>query len=309
MALGCVFALCCWRAFATRSPRAHAPSPPKHPPHPQKNSYICEFTLKYFRKKATLLRHLAKLPARHPPGDEIYRSPPPPPGADPSRCGGAVASPPIAVFEVDGKRHKTYCQNLCLLSKLFLDHKTLYYDVDPFLFYVLCEVDADGYHTVGYFSKEKNWQNQEGSYNLACILTLPAYQRKGYGRFLIALAYQLSRLEGRAGTAERPLSDLGAVSFRSYWQRAVLDVLREARGDVSVQDISERTMMTTGDVTDTLRRLGLLNYWKGSHYISASARVVEEYCRQVAGQRVLEVDPRFLHWQPLTAGPVAGGKK
>ena len=26
-------------------------------------------------------------------------------------------------------------------SKLFLDHKTLYYDVDPFLFYVLCERD------------------------------------------------------------------------------------------------------------------------------------------------------------------------
>jgi hypothetical protein len=37
-----------------------------------------------------------------------------------------------------------YCQSLCLLSKLFLDHKTLYYDVDPFLFYVLCEVDEDG---------------------------------------------------------------------------------------------------------------------------------------------------------------------
>jgi histone acetyltransferase MYST1 len=297
--------------------RSRPPSPPSSPPkNPtatnQQNSYICEFTLKYFRKKATLLRHLAKLPARHPPGDEIYRSPPPPPGASGSAAfagSNAVASPPIAVFEVDGKRHKTYCQNLCLLSKLFLDHKTLYYDVDPFLFYVLCEVDADGYHTVGYFSKEKNWQNQEGSYNLACILTLPAYQRKGYGRFLIALAYQLSRLEGRAGTAERPLSDLGAVSFRSYWQKAVLDVLREARGDVSVQDISDRTMMTTGDVTDTLRRLGLLNYWKGSHYISASARVVEEYCRQVAGgQRVLEVDPRFLHWQPLTAGPVVGKK-
>jgi hypothetical protein len=29
---------------------------------------------------------------------------------------------------------------LCLLSKLFLDHKTLYYDVDPFLFYVMTEV-------------------------------------------------------------------------------------------------------------------------------------------------------------------------
>jgi hypothetical protein len=39
---------------------------------------------------------------------------------------------------------QVYCQSLCLLSKLFLDHKTLYYDVDPFLFYVLCEKDERG---------------------------------------------------------------------------------------------------------------------------------------------------------------------
>jgi len=61
--------------------------------------YICEYSLKYFRKKATLLRHLAKLKERHPPGDEIYRSPPPPPNS-PNYIGGAVANPPIAVFEV-----------------------------------------------------------------------------------------------------------------------------------------------------------------------------------------------------------------
>jgi hypothetical protein len=41
-----------------------------------------------------------------------------------------------------------YYQNLCLLSKLFLDHKTLYYVVDRFLFYVLCERDSSGYHLV-----------------------------------------------------------------------------------------------------------------------------------------------------------------
>lgn len=61
--------------------------------------YICEYSLKYFRKKATLLRHLAKLKERHPPGDEIYRSPPPPTN-NPGYLGGAVANPPIAVFEV-----------------------------------------------------------------------------------------------------------------------------------------------------------------------------------------------------------------
>ena len=46
-----------------------------------------------------------------------------------------------------------YCQNLCLLAKLFLDHKTLYFDVEPFLFYILTEVDRQGAHLVGYFSK------------------------------------------------------------------------------------------------------------------------------------------------------------
>ena len=48
---------------------------------------------------------------------------------------------------------QTYSQNLCLLAKCFLDHKTLYYDTDPFLFYVMTEYDSKGFHIVGYFSK------------------------------------------------------------------------------------------------------------------------------------------------------------
>lgn len=50
----------------------------------------------------------------------------------------------LSVFEVDGLVSKIYCQNLCLLAKLFLDHKTLYYDVEPFLFYVLTLNDHKG---------------------------------------------------------------------------------------------------------------------------------------------------------------------
>lgn len=51
---------------------------------------------------------------------------------------------------------QTYSQNLCLLAKCFLDHKTLYYDTDPFLFYVMTEYDSKGFHIVGYFSKVHN---------------------------------------------------------------------------------------------------------------------------------------------------------
>ena len=83
---------------------------------------------------------------------------------------------------MDGRKNKVYAQNLCLLAKLFLDHKTLYYDTDPFLFYVMTECDSRGNHIVGYFSKEKE---STEDYNVACILALPPYQRKGYGRLLI----------------------------------------------------------------------------------------------------------------------------
>jgi len=61
--------------------------------------------------------------------------------------------PGLGVFQVDGNVSKLFCQNLCLLAKLFLDHKTLYYDVEPFLFYILTQNDDKGCHLVGYFSK------------------------------------------------------------------------------------------------------------------------------------------------------------
>jgi len=39
--------------------------------------------------------------------------------------------------------------------------------------------------------------------------------------------YLLSRVEGQPGSPEKPLSDLGRVSYRAYWKHVVLDFLNQ----------------------------------------------------------------------------------
>jgi len=98
-------------------------------------------------------------------------------------------------------------------------------------------------------------------YNLACILTFPCVQRKGYGRFLIAFSYELSKKEEKGGSPEKPLSDLGAVGYRSYWAHTILTVLKEYIGDeISIMDLTKITSILPEDVLSTLNILGLLRY-------------------------------------------------
>jgi histone acetyltransferase MYST1 len=137
------------------------------------------------------------------------------------------------MFEVDAQQEEIYCENLSYIAKLYLDHKTLYWNVSPFLFYVLCEIDERGYHPVGYFSKEKY---SDAGYNLACILTFPAHQRKGYGRFIIDFSYELTKKEEKVGSPEKPMSDLGQQAYIPYWTSTIVDFLLN-RSDESALSI------------------------------------------------------------------------
>jgi len=211
-------------------------------PYPEEYSrnrvlYICEFCLKYMSSDYVAWRHKLKCPAKHPPGDEIYR--------DKS----------VSVFEVDGRKNPVYCQNLCLLAKLFLGSKTLYYDVEPFLFYIMTEYDELGCHFVGYFSKEKRPSSMN---NVSCILTLPIHQRKGYGNLLIDFSYLLTRVEHKTGSPEKPLSDMGLVSYRNYWRLVLSYLLLEQKKPLSITDISDRTGMTADDIVAALEALRAL---------------------------------------------------
>ncbi|XP_037543488.1 histone acetyltransferase KAT5 [Nematolebias whitei] len=244
--------------------------------------YLCEFCLKYVKSLKCLQRHLTKCNLRHPPGNEIYRK-------------GT-----ISFFEIDGRKNKNYSQNLCLLAKCFLDHKTLYYDTDPFLFYVMTEYDSKGFHIVGYFSKEKE---STEDYNVACILTLPPYQRRGYGKLLIEFSYELSKVEGKTGTPEKPLSDLGLLSYRSYWSQTILEILMDLkpengeRPQITINEISEITSVKKEDVISTLQYLNLINYYKGQYILTLSEDIVDGH-EKAMQKRHLRIDPKGLHFTP-----------
>ncbi|OJJ02809.1 hypothetical protein ASPVEDRAFT_132279 [Aspergillus versicolor CBS 583.65] len=257
-------------------------------PYPEEYSrnkvlYICEFCLKYMNSDYVAWRHKLKCPAKHPPGDEIYRE------------------KSISIFEVDGRKNPVYCQNLCLLAKLFLGSKTLYYDVEPFLFYVMTEFDDLGCHFVGYFSKEKR---PSSANNVSCILTLPIHQRKGYGNLLIDFSYLLTRIEGKTGSPEKPLSDMGLVSYRNYWRLILSYHLRDQKSPVSIAELSERTGMTADDVVSGLEALRALvrDPVTRAYALRLDYNYFEDCIRGWESKGYVTLNPDALVWTPYIMG-------
>lgn len=263
------------------------PLPQEYAVVPDGRLWLCEFCLKYMKSRFMALRHRTKCIMHGPPGQEIYR------------CGR------VSVFEVDGSKNKIYCQNLCLLAKLFLDHKTLCYDVEPFLFYIFTETDAHGAHFVGYFSKEKL---SPMNYNVSCIMTLPIHQRRGWGYFLIEMSYLLSQREGRRGSPEKPLSDLGYLTYHSYWRIAVFRALLATGPRATPDALCERTGMERDDVLATLREAHMLEGTDESPHVTADMDVVRDVVARHDAKDYVRVHPDRLVWTPFLLPPLAPAK-
>uniref|UniRef100_A0A183BWP5 histone acetyltransferase n=1 Tax=Globodera pallida TaxID=36090 RepID=A0A183BWP5_GLOPA len=263
-------------------------------PYPQEYSclpvlHICDSCLLYVSVPES---HYKKCKRIFPPGIEIYRE------------------GHLSVFEVDGNLARVFCRNLCLLAKLFIDHKTLYFDVEPFLFYVLTLHDETGCHFVGYFSKEK-YSCQK--YNLACIVTLPCYQGMGFGRFLIEFSYLLSRRENLVGSPERPLSELGKITYHSYWLSVIYEFLYKTflltpngtskLNQISLEDISKATGVTVADIAETLAENRLLSNKDAISSLVLEENVIRAYCERSKSKKRYVLDETKLKWSPKVYTP------
>lgn len=167
----------------------------------------------------------------------------------------------LKIYMFDGEKHINYCRRLCTIGKMFIDHKTLLYDVEPFEFYVLYQNDL----LVGFFSKEKI-----SIHNLSCIVVLPSYQGKGFGYFLVDISYTL-----RKGTPEKPLSEQGLVLYKRYWCKKVYKVI-SSMDSVVLDEIADRCNMTVNDVVYALEMLDFIRCKNGVYYFEFSKKDLKD---------------------------------
>jgi GNAT superfamily N-acetyltransferase len=256
---------------------------------------ICDTCLAFFKDREDRAMHWKTACGwSHPPGDEIYRS------------GSESAQEPVSLFEIKGWEFPAYCERLVLFSKLFLEEKrtadrqtSQYTQVRAFTFYVMVRWDATlgVAEMVGYFSRLQS--TAQVSNILSCILVLPHMQRRGYGKFLINAAYELSARERRRGSAERPLSALGKVSFYSFWASRVLDELLVEDSSVRLLDLSLRTGITAEDIGECLRELGILKECGNSVVLLATPEALE-LLKKKAGSKGFPFDADRVIWTPDT---------
>ncbi|TIC12227.1 acyl-CoA N-acyltransferase [Wallemia mellicola] len=191
--------------------------------------YVCSRCFEYMTSRTTYKEHITDCPHPIPPGKKVYDG------------------HGQRIYKVDGSFFKSFCQNLSLFGKLFIDNKTVYFDLESFDYFVLTDNDQPEKHNVD-------------QYNLACIVTFPPFQNKSYGRLLIECSYALSHLDGYYGTPERPLSDLGMRSYVSFWMDILRRSLPDQKTEWTLSQWSQKTGLKEEDITLALKQSKLLDH-------------------------------------------------
>lgn len=175
------------------------------------------------------------------------------------------------ITKVRGFENVLFTQNLCLFGKLFLDNKSVYYNVDPFDFYIVYGHDSTDdkssnlkFKPMGFFSKEVlSWDSDN---NLACICVFPPFQRKGLGNLLIEFLYELAAVTTgqKFSGPEFPLSPFGKISYYNYWSKKLTltlyeHIIKEGRVSFNLTEIANLTGFRREDILITLEYMKVLH--------------------------------------------------
>lgn len=165
----------------------------------------------------------------------------------------------------------------------------------------MTENNEQGCHFVGYFSKEKRSSSQN---NVSCILVLPIHQRRGFGHMLIDFSYLLTRVEEKTGSPEKPLSDMGLVSYRSYWRLIMCSRLLAQKDALSITDLSQETGMTPDDVVCALEGLRALvrDPLTKAYALRLDYPFYEQFVQGYEKKNYPKINPSALMWVPYIMG-------
>lgn len=111
----------------------------------------------------------------------------------------------------------------------------------------------------------------------------------------------MSRKEGQPGTPEKPLSDLGRVSYHAYWKSVTLEYLHKHRPeDIRLTNISKETGMYCHDIATALQSLGFVKIINGKASLCIDWEKVNQHAERVAKSKTrIPIDPECLRWTPL----------
>ena len=129
---------------------------------------------------------------------------------------------------------------------------------------------------------------------------MPHKQKLGFGRFIISLSYELSKKEEKIGSPEKPLSDLGKISYKSYWIENILKLLSNYYGEISIEQISKQTSFTKSDIISSLKEVNMLNNYKGQYVVKYREQSVKTYLSQFKKREKKRKNvfyPHHLHWE------------
>lgn len=208
--------------------------------------HVCEFCFKYTALPLEIRHHTsacAMNKQRPTTGKLVYRD-------DKSL---------YLIRRVRGFRHQLFCQNLSLFGKLFLDDKSVYYNVDNFDFYIVYGEDGGVYRPMGFFSKEV--LSYDNDNNLACICVFPPYQRRGLGSLLIEFLYAAAKVtpgQLKSGP-EFPLSPYGKLSYLRFWSKRIAYLLHLLHGRTfTLNSLADTTGFRKEDILFCLQYMKLI---------------------------------------------------